>query len=363
MGITKDQYLERLEVQELDRQHETQWKEALEISLGSFFSLLEKQKEENEEMYYRFFSDVFGGMSETELIEAVCSINYPSKYITPIDKVSNKAFEGVLNSINPVGVEVIKKAKNRKPIYNFVTINFDDLSGVRFPGRKELTSFDREVHDAIVTLYVEGGNKYITVNMIYQMMTGKRGAHCSPIQAEEISKSITKMMVSRAIINVRDEATFRGVTECNYDSNILNVKRCQVAINGQTAEAIKILDAPILYEYAKRRNQIGRFDVCLLDSPINKSKEVITLDGYLRRRILGMKGKSKLSPNIKYDTVYKHLEINAGNDSATRKKRERVRKAMKRILDFYVKKGFIRGYTENIQAYGKGKIDSISIWA
>lgn len=328
-----------------------------------YIDALEELTRERAKLFLKFAPDVFGGIgSEEELIEAVNNINYPSKYITPIDKLSNKAFEGVLNSANPVGVEVIKKAKSRNPIYNFVTINFEDLPGVQFAGRKELTPFDREVHDAIVTLYVEGGNKYITVNMIYQMMTGKRGSHCSPILAEEISKSITKMMVSRAIITVND-ATIRGLKECNYDSNILNVKRCRVTINGQSVEAVKILDAPILYEYAKKRNQIGRHDVSLLDSPINKNKEVITLDGYLRRRILGMKGKSKLSPIIKYDTVYKHLGIMDGNDTATRKKRERVRKTIKRLLDFYIKDTFIRGYSEKIQVSGKGKIDSISIRA
>ena len=288
-------------------------------------------------------------------------VSYPASYITPIDKVSNKAFEGVLNSTEPIGVEVVKKAKSRKPIYTLVTIDIAELEGVKINGRRELTAFDREVHDAIITLFVEGGNTYITVNMIYQMMTGKRGAHCSSKQAQAISDAITKLMFSHAVIDASQEAQLRGLDKARYDSNLLNAKRLTVSANGQTTEAIKILDTPILYDYAERRNQIGRFDVKLLDSPVNKTEENIVLDGYLRRRILSMKGSSKLSPTIKYDTVYKQLEITAGSESSLRNKKMKVRNTVKKLLDFYKKEGFIKGYVENAHKSEKNKIDSVTV--
>ena len=292
---------------------------------------------------------------------AEVKVSYPASYITPIDKVSNKAFEGVLNSSEPIGVEVVKKAKSRKPIYTLVSIDIAELEGVKINGRRELTAFDREVHDAIITLYVEGGNTYITVNMIYQMMTGKRGAHCSSKQAQAISDAITKLMFSHAVIDASQEAQLRGLDKARYDSNLLNAKRLTVSANGQTTEAIKILDTPILYDYAERRNQIGRFDVKLLDSPVNKTEENIVLDGYLRRRILSMKGSSKLSPTIKYETVYKQLEITASSDGALRKKKLKVRETVKKLLDFYKKEGFIKGYVENTHKSERNKIDSVTV--
>ena len=292
---------------------------------------------------------------------AEVKVSYPASYITPIDKVSNKAFEGVLNSSEPIGVEVVKKAKSRKPIYTLVSIDIAELEGVKINGRRELTAFDREVHDAIITLYVEGGNTYITVNMIYQMMTGKRGAHCSSKQAQAISDAITKLMFSHAVIDASQEAQLRGLDKARYDSNLLNAKRLTVSANGQTTEAIKILDTPILYDYAERRNQIGRFDVKLLDSPVNKNEETIALQGYLYRRILSMKGSSKLSPTIKYETVYKQLEITASSDGALRKKKLKVRETVKKLLDFYKKEGFIKGYVENTHKSERNKIDSVTV--
>ena len=101
--------------------------------------------------------------------------------------------------------------------------------------------------------------------------------------------------------------------------------------------------------------------VKLLNSPVNKNEETIALQGYLYRRILSMKGSSKLSPTIKYDTVYKQLEITASSDGALRKKKLKVRETVKKILDYWKKEGFILGYVENAHKPEKGKIDSITI--
>lgn len=285
----------------------------------------------------------------------------PTDYISPIDKVSNKAWEGVLNSTDLVGVEVIKKTKSRKPIYTMVSIDHSELEGVQINGRRELTPFDREVHDAIVTLLIEGGNQYITVNMIYQTMTGKSSAHCSPKQAEAISDSITKLMFSHAIIDATQEATVdKRISRARYDSNLLNAKRLTVSINGTTTEAIQVLATPILYDYANQKNQIGRFDMKLLDSPLNKNEETIILEGYLRRRVDTIK-KGSLAPTILYETIYKQLDITAGSQASYNNKTKKIRDNVKRLLDFWKKEGFIKGYVENVHKNEKNKVVSITI--
>lgn len=133
-------------------------------------------------------------------------------------------------------------------------------------------------------------------------------------------------------------------------------------MNGQTVEAIKILDTPILFDYAQQKNQIGRFDVKLLDTPNNKNEETIILEGYLRRRILAIKGSSKLSPTILYETVYKQIDLsNIKSDSALRNKKQKIREMTKKILDFWKKEGFIKGHSENVSKGEKGRIVSVTI--
>ena len=100
--------------------------------------------------------------------------------------------------------------------------------------------------------------------------------------------------------------------------------------------------------YAKNKKQIARTDINLLNTPINKSDEVIILQGYLLRRILAMQG-SKLNRNILYETIYKHLEISASSPGALRKKQHKVRDMTKEILADWVIKKFIKNYDENVK--------------
>lgn len=330
-------------------------------------------------LHYEFFKDDSQSIEELDRIvidavdksgiEQIIIANYPTAFLTPIDKISNKAFEGILNSSEITRVEVIKKAKNREPIYAYAMVSIDTtkLKGVTISGREELTPYDREVHDAIVTLYVEGKTIYITPNMIYQAMTGRHGSHCSKNQESMINNSITKLMCSHVIIDAAAEAAIDNrVTRILFDSNAINAKRVSITINGKESKAIKILDTPILFDYAQQKNQIGRFNMKLLDTPNNKNEETIILEGYLRRRILAMrksKDDSKLSNSIKYETVYKQLDISFSDEvirseAALRKKKLKVRESVKKALDYFKKEGFIKNYSETVT---KGVKDGVSI--
>ena len=310
-------------------------------------------------------SSTKGKLRETFIFPEIESVRTtrPTTFLTPIDKITNKAFDGAFNDGEETGVAVISRAKSRKPIYTMVSVDFSELENIQISGRRELTAFDREVHDSIVTLFVEGGNVFITTNMIYQTMTGKMNSHCSPKQAEAISDSITKLMFSHVKIDASEEAKLdKRVSRTKYDSNAINAKRVTISLNGQTAEAIKILDTPILFDYARQKNQIGRFDVKLLDTPNNKNEETIILEGYLRRRILGIKGSSSLSPTILYETIYKQLDLsNIKSESALRNKKQKIRDTVKKALDSYKKEGFIKGYVENAHKGEKNKLVSVTI--
>ena len=109
-----------------------------------------------------------------------------------------------------------------------------------------------------------------------------------------------------------------------------------------------ILRTPPLYDYANRKKQVGRVSIKLLNTPISKTEETATLQGYLLRRIMTIKNpNNRQSPNIVYDTIYKQLEIEAPTDGALRKKKADVRKKIKTILDYWKKEKFIKDYSEN----------------
>lgn len=283
----------------------------------------------------------------TKIPEAVVNTIYPVNFLAPTDKVSNLAFSNELTGSH-IQQLAMERRGSKKQITTLASIDFDSLNGsVQIKGRKELTAYDREVHDGIITLYVEGGNEYITPQMIYQVMTGNPNAYLEKKQAEAISDSITKCMYSRLIIDASEEAKAYGFDSFKYDGSLISGERVTASLNGTVVECLRILRPPVLYEYANKKNQIGRFNIKLLNTPINKTEEIITLQGYLYRRILSMKNNSNLSKTIVYDTVYNQLDIKAASDGALRKKKAKVRSQVKKILDYWKQEQFIAGYVEN----------------
>ena len=274
----------------------------------------------------------------------------PKQWITPIDKVSNNAFNGKGTLYKENGVNVrISGRKSKNEILSFVRLDYSD-NAIQISGKKELTPYDREVHDALVTLYIDGGNEYITHQMIYRAMTGNPEAKLTPKQREDISSSLDKLMYSKLVIKASDaECKAYGFDKWTNESTVIDGRKSTVIMKGEVIETYHLLSEPALYTYAKFKKQICRLDIKLLNSPVNKNEENITLQGSLLRHINGIK-RGKISPTILYETIYKQLGIQAqaSSDGALRKKKLKVRNTVKKILDYLKAHDFIKNYTENI---------------
>ena len=272
----------------------------------------------------------------------------PKEHLTTTDKVSGTAFDVENDALYTrkliaIGVE---RRGSKKEINTLLSMSFDELEehGVIIDAKK-LTPFDREVHDAITTLFVEGGNDVMSVEMIYRTMIGKPKARLAPKQAEAITQSITKMMHTLISIDASQEASAYGFDNLKYKGNLLYAEMAIASINNNVIEALHVIKEPVLYTYASRTNKIGRVAMKLLDTPLNKNEETIVLQGYLYRRILSMQhGQNK---SIVYDTVYKQLDIEAPSAAALRKKKSDIRSKIKALLDYWKKENFIAGYVEN----------------
>ena len=273
----------------------------------------------------------------------------PKQWITLIDKVSNLSFDGEGTLYNENGKNVrISGRKSKKEILSFVRLDYSD-NAIQISGKKELTQYDKEVHDALVTLYIDGGNEYITPQMIYRAITGNPKTTLPPKQQEAISNSLNKLMYSRLIINAsKEECKAYGFDKFTYEGTVIQGEKATAKVNGVIVEVYHLLREPALYTHADLIKQISRLDIKLLNSPVNKNEENITLQGYLLRHINGIK-RSKLSPTILYESIYKQLGIQAqaSSDGALRKKKLKVRNTVKKILDYLKAHDFIKNYTEN----------------
>lgn len=273
--------------------------------------------------------------------------------MAPTDAISRTVF----NEIEPkVKTPVYVGDKNKKPVEVYVGIDYGNIPGVTIS--KELTLYDQEVQDAILSLYI-AGNHYITYRMIYQTMTGAspndiaKASGISKKSLSEIEESVTKLMYCGIVIDASEEASAYGYEEFAYDGVLLPAERIKAKINGVKVDCLHLLRVPVLYAYSNRKKQVSRVDIKLLDTPVRKTRENIILQGYLLRRIEGMKG-GHISNSIVYNTVFKALGLN--KDEITRKKKKLIRDNVLEILNTWKKDGYIKGFAEEMQGQSYYKV-------
>ena len=290
----------------------------------------------------------------------------PKELMTLTSKVASELFAGDFTPGTGKRINVQRKELQKKtPVYDVVTVGLEDLKnyGVEIKGRRELTQYDWEIHDAIMTLF-KAGNEFITSSMIFDLISGKDGATLNPKQQEHITNSITKLMYTVVKIDASEEAKKfnKGVSEFVYDGNLVPAERVTVTLNGTTTETIHPFRTPPLGDYSERLSQIARIDVKYLNTPVNKNEKTIVLQGFLFRRISAIKRNPHFSRVITYESIYDVVDLSDIKSRASlNNKKNDIRNTTKKILDFWVETGFIVSYTENLKSGGRGQIESITI--
>lgn len=210
--------------------------------------------EEIQELTFTDLAQIIQGKSvlldEASIQNAVLipKTKQPKKFIVPKDKVTNTLFDGKLIAGSKDVLIGMEGRKSKKELTAVVSIDFEDLPNVTIS--KTITAFDREVHDAIVSLYVDGKNEFVTPLMIYRTMTGDPKAKINPKKAEAISNSVTKCSMTRIIIDSSDEADAFEMDKLYYEGNLIYTKKVKGEHNGKISEWIYIMEQPILYTYA-----------------------------------------------------------------------------------------------------------------
>ena len=109
-----------------------------------------------------------------------------------------------------------------------------------------------------------------------------------------------------------------------------------------------MMEQSIIYDYSSLIGQVLTVPASLLSiteggQRVRNTKQRIAIKGYLLRRIEVMKGKTgaRQSRHIMFDTVYEMI----GEADATRQGKERTRKYIFTVLDYWQDQGYIKGYS------------------
>ena len=143
-------------------------------------------------------------------------------YTFSTSKVENTAFDPSRNhniyENEDVCIDVSKRTSKRKHIDTLLSIDFNNMkkNGVSIPSENFITPYDREIHNAIVTLAAIG-NKHINPSMIFQLLSGNTGKRTkiSNETRENILQSIRKMMQTLIRIDATAEVQSNRVCQVN----------------------------------------------------------------------------------------------------------------------------------------------------
>lgn len=282
--------------------------------------------------------------NEFEIIE-IPRTKSASHFITSKSKVANTLFKGSITMNGEKHTVGVEKKNSKKFIDTLVTVDFENMPNLEMS--RDISIYDRIVHDAVTSLFVSGGNEYFTPLMIYRTMTGNPKAAPKKEQLQKVSESVSTLSRIRITIKAEEEREKFKLKNSSYEGNLIATEIVKGKYNGKEDEWIHLLRSPVLYDYSSERpnQQISRTEIKMLNTPINKNVEKMELQYYLLQRVETIKNdRAKTSNRIVLQTIYDMLNISAPNPKALSKKQTNIRDNAIIILDYWKKEKFINGY-------------------
>lgn len=280
------------------------------------------------------------------------------KFVIITNKIAKVLFDRRLNEVF-YKTELVKVRTGRnksKHVEVSVSVDYQGLKkkGLEIPESERLTPYDREIYNAVVSLY-EAENEYATPNMIQKILSGNKeygdGTRKSLTQTnrQSILSSLNKMKETIIEIDASQEGSEYKKAEYKYSGKLLPINFIQaVTLNNNTVkDCIQILRTPPLLEYSKLRRQLTSVDIELLAVLSNREAHVLIRD-YLLGEIQWMKYSSRRRNIILYKTIEEYLgTLLQGDTDSCNHKRKRLRENVIKCLKYWVNKKYIKGYTEN----------------
>lgn len=314
-----------------------------------------------------------------EIIEHLTSV-LPEKYVVPNNKLANTMTRGIID-IGRITLE--ESRRGAKKLVETTCILTYEGDNVHLSGRQPFTEYDRNVYNAVSSLYVYGDQSHVvTPAMVYRAMTGLTDSEKPTAgQLAAVTRSLDKMRFIRARIDCTEELKARRITlnskQINggeIDTYLLTADAIKVQAGGQTVRAYRIIKTPILYEYAAAVKQVLTLPASVLDvkeisevtvdgakkltigARLPNTESRILIKGYLIRRIEGMKGKNGLNNPVialydyqKDGETHQGLYSIAGKPDAKDLEAKRIRTDVEKMLAYWAATGYIKSFEAQTQ--------------
>lgn len=288
----------------------------------------------------------------------------PKSHVMPNNALMNAL--QVKNIINAGEGElpVANARGKRKEITVYTMVSYDPgESGITLKNAN-LTEYERQVSDAIVSLWLEAEKRetppIFTPQTIFNAMPGGN-SDPSPQQRGAITRTLDKFARLRITVDATIEARQRGLIGKNakYEINepYLTFRLHTVRVrNGASVQAYQVLSKPVILSYSQMTNQILTVPAKYLTVekvkkglpsgeliPMNADRQAVT--GYLLRRIARMKHAQHSKTHTENSVIlFASLFKETGTETDNRKQTMIYRNFCFDVLEYWKSTGFIKDY-------------------
>ena len=334
----------------------SEYHDEIVIALRYFLRYIEKGKPatdtENVEIIIKTVIDAAIKSPNIELADEVraalpqLSSIIPQKHVMPNNKLANSLTKDIIDA---GAIDLVVSGRGKTEITTRCILSYEG-DNVKLSGRQPCTEYDRNVADAVTSLFLYGDPSHIiTPATVYRAMIHSTGTETpSPQTLGAVTRSLDKGRFVRVQIDctqelLRRKASLNGeqITGGKVDTYLLPLEKIEVMAGGKKVTAYKILKTPVLYDYAKLTKQVLTVPAKLLDVPnASNTEQRISIKGYLLRRITVMKGKTAQSNRILFEKIWDA----AGKPDPSPKEAQRIREYTFTVLDYWKKERYIKGY-------------------
>lgn len=334
----------------------SEYHDEIVIALRYFLRYIEKGKPatdtENVEIIIKTVIDAAIKSPNIELADEVraalpqLSSIIPQKHVMPNNKLANSLTKDIIDA---GAIDLVVSGRGKTEITTRCILTYEG-DNVKLSGRQPCTEYDRNVADAVTSLFLYGDPSHIiTPATVYRAMIHSTGTETpSPQTLGAVTRSLDKGRFVRVQIDctqelLRRNASLNGeqITGGKVDTYLLPLEKIEVMAGGKKVTAYKIIKTPVLYDYARLTKQVLTVPAKLLDVPnASNTEQRISIKGYLLRRITVMKGKTAQSNRILFEKIWDA----AGKPDPSPKEAQRIREYTFAVLDYWKKERYIKGY-------------------
>lgn len=295
----------------------------------------------------------------------------PQKHLIPNNKLANSLTTKVTTKdiLDASAIDFVVSGRGKSEITTRCILSYEG-ENLKLSSRQPFTEYDRQVADAVTSLYEYGDESHIvTAATVYRAMIHATGTETpSPQGIGAVTRSLDKMRFVRVQIDCSEELTRRKlslngaqITRGKIDTYLLALDKLEVMAGGQKVAAYQVIKTPILYDYSRLTGQVLTVPAKLLEirdksgAKVPNSERRIAVKGYLLRRVERMKGKnaSKQSNHILYSNLY----ASVCDGEPTEKEQRLIREYVGLVLDSWRRDRYITGYVELTQGRKKIGVD------